>query len=170
MSTKRTLYLLRHAKSSWADASLPDDERPLAPRGRRACAALCRHFESIELDVDLVLCSPAVRTRETWDGVRAGVRCRDVVYEPTVYGASAGELLDLVRGVNDGVGSVLLIGHNPGLGELADILAGRGELLALLHDGFPTGAFATLGFDGAWSELAERCGYLQDFVRPRDLL
>jgi len=171
MPPTRTLHLLRHAKSSWADDSLPDEERPLAPRGRRATGLLSKHFESIGLDVDLVICSPAQRTRQTWDGVRAAVQCRDVAFEPRVYGAWVDDLLGLVRGLDPGIRSALIIGHNPGFEDLADRLVGGGDgrAVATLREGFPTGAFATLSVDGEWSDLADGDAHLRAFVRPRDL-
>jgi len=171
MPPTRTLHLLRHAKSSWADDSLPDEERPLAPRGRRATGLLSKHFESIGLDVDLVICSPAQRTRQTWDGVRAAVHCRDVIFEPRVYGASAGELLRLIRGLDADIRSALIIGHNPGFEDLADRLVGGDDssAVATLREGFPTGVFATLSVAGEWSELADGGAHLIAFVRPRDL-
>jgi phosphohistidine phosphatase len=170
--TSRRLYLLRHAKSSWDDPSLPDEQRPLAPRGRRAAGALERHFRKTRLHVDLVLCSPAQRTRETWAGVRAGVNTdAEVRFEPAVYAASAAELLDVVRGVDEAVQSLLVVAHNPGIEDLASELAGSGRpaALARLRDGFVTGGFATLSVESIWAKLAWGSGYLDGFVRPRDL-
>jgi phosphohistidine phosphatase len=170
----RRLYLLRHAKSSWSDPSLLDEQRPLSPRGRRAVELLRQHFQAIKLGVDVVLCSPALRTRETWAGV-AGAFGRDVDVRiaPAIYDAAAGELLDLARGLDEDedVRSALLIGHNPGIEGLAVGLvhAGDGDAMARLGDGYPTGGFATISLECTWKELDWRVGYLADFVRPRDL-
>jgi phosphohistidine phosphatase len=170
----RRLYLLRHAKSSWSDPSLLDEQRPLSARGRRAVGLLRQHFQAIKLRVDVVLCSPAMRTRETWAGV-AGALGRDVDVRivPAIYDAAAGELLDVARGLDkdDGVRSALLIGHNPGVEGLATGLvhAGDEHAMARLGEGYPTGGFATISLDCAWTEMDWRVGYLTDFVRPRDL-
>jgi phosphohistidine phosphatase len=164
--------LLRHAKSSWDDVSVPDEERPLAPRGRRAVALLEQHLRATDVGVDLVLCSPARRTRETWAGVRAGLRsAREVRFDPALYGASASELLNIVHQVDDRHASVLLIGHNPGLEELAArlIAGGAAKALTRLGEGFPTGALATLWLDAPWSDLDRRGARLDSYVRPRDL-
>lgn len=161
------LYLLRHAKSSWDDPSLRDDERPLAPRGQRAAALLEQHFAASALHVDLVLCSPARRTRQTWARVRAGVQSDPVVrFVPELYGATAEALLAVIRRVDPGVTSVMLVGHNPGIEDLG---AGLGGASALLRAGFPTGGFATLTFASPWSELAWAGAELTGFVRPREL-
>jgi phosphohistidine phosphatase len=172
VTRSRQLLLLRHVKSSWDDASLPDSERPLAERGRRAAALVQHRLHAEQVAVDLVLCSPARRTRDTWDGVRAGVRSEpEVRFVPTLYAAPARVLLDALHGVDPRHRSVLLIGHNPGMEELAARLVGDGKPKALtrIADGFPTGALATLRFDAAWAELGRADAYLASFVRPRDL-
>lgn len=165
------LHLLRHAKSSWDDASLPDAERPLAPRGRKAASALQRHFAATQLHVDLVLCSPSRRTRQTWDRVHAGVDSGEVRFVAAIYEAASAALLDMVRGIDESAASVLLIGHNPGLADLTDELVadGRPDAMARLREGFPTGAVATLRLDGAWRAADRHTGFLEQFVRPRDL-
>jgi phosphohistidine phosphatase len=168
----RRLHLLRHAKSSWAEPGLSDRERPLAPRGRRAVDALRRHFADIALPVDLVLCSPARRTRETWAGVAAGLVGEPrVEFVDEIYGAAGRELLTLVREADPVAESLLVIGHNPGFEHLANTLAGDGDpaALELLRDGYPTGGFATLSFDAPWSDVRSGSGELTAFVRPRDL-
>ena len=172
MTSQRRLILLRHAKSSWDDAALPDEERPLAPRGRRAVALVQNHLHANDLRVDLVLCSPARRTRETWDGIRSGLRAApEVRFLPAVYDAGADDLLDVLHQVDRRHASVLLIGHNPGLEELANALIAGGKATALtrLGQNFPTGALATLSLDVGWADLHRGDARLESYVRPRDL-
>lgn len=166
---RRRLHLLRHAKSSWKDESLADHDRPLAGRGRRAAATMAEHFAAQRIEPDLVLCSTAVRTRETYG--RLELEDVPVRYEPAVYAASAGELLALLRAVPDQVGSVLVIGHNPGLEDLALLLARPSAERDALAVKFPTGALATLEFENGarWSTLSSAGAALTAFVRPRDL-
>ena len=167
----RRLFLLRHAKSNWDDASLRDEERPLAKRGRRAAALLQQHLRARDVRVDLVLCSPARRTRETWEGVCAGLHSDpDVRFVPAVYEATSSELLDQLRDVAPSVGSVLIIGHNPGIETLAAelISGGKAGALARLRDGFVTGGFATLSLDSAWADLDRGGAKLEDYLRPRE--
>jgi phosphohistidine phosphatase len=151
------LYLLRHAKSSWTDASLPDHDRPLAPRGRKASKAIGRYLRDHDIEPELVLCSSAKRARQTLE--RLGPAGVDARIEPELYGASAHELLTRVRAVPEEVASVMLIGHNPGMQQLAHQLAG-------LDDKFPTAALPTFECSG-WRTL-ERAE-LVDYVKPRDL-
>lgn len=167
----RTLHLLRHAKSSWDDAALPDHDRPLAPRGVRATGALREHARRTGLHVDLVLVSSARRAQQTWEGVAPGVIATAVRTEPGIYEATASALLRLVRGLPGEVRSVLLVGHDPGFHDLATMLAARGDGddLAALREKYPTGALATLTFDGEWSQLDADGARLAAFVRPRDL-
>jgi phosphohistidine phosphatase len=169
---KRRLVLLRHAKSSWDDASLPDEQRPLAPRGREAVGRIRRHLEATDPQIDLVLCSPARRTRETWDGIRAGLRSAPTVrFVAEVYEATAEQLLDVLHQVDRTNSGVLLIGHNPGMEELAGRLTGGGKpkALARLERGFKTGGLATLSLDAPWSELGWGAARLDSYLRPRDL-
>jgi phosphohistidine phosphatase len=167
----RRVYLLRHAKSSWKDDSLADRERPLAGRGRTAAKAMARHLEDEGIRPDLVLCSPARRTRETLERVEGalgdGVEAR---LEGALYGASEAELLGCLKTLPDEVDSVMLIGHNPGLEHLALALASEGAELARLREKFPTAALATIDLPAnSWRAVRRRSGELVAYVRPKDL-
>ena len=166
-----SLYLLRHAKSSWSDPALPDRERPLAPRGRRDAKRIAEHLVRLGIEPDLVLCSSAVRTRETLELVRPALGATTtVVVEDELYAATADTLLERLRAVPDGAASVLLIGHNPGLQDLALLLASAGEELSLLEAKFPTAALAALTVSKAgWSELSRGDAVLVDFLTPKQL-
>lgn len=169
----RTLWLLRHAKSSWHDASIPDHDRPLAARGEEAARRIRDHLRDSDVLPDLVLCSAAVRTRQTLDAVRPALDATtQVLIEDGLYGADADDLLDRLRVVDPQITLVLLIGHNPGIQDLAIDLAGDGDEAALtqLHTKFPTAALATLelGRTG-WADLRPDGAFLRSLVLPRDL-
>jgi phosphohistidine phosphatase len=169
-ATTRRLYLLRHAKSSWKQPDLADHDRPLSGRGRRAAKAIARHVGEHGIAPELVLCSTARRTRDTFERLERALGTPDVRFERELYGSTADGLLDRLHQVPDEIGSVLLVGHNPAIEDLALDLARpspeRGELEAK----FPTGALATLELAGAsWRELGRGGGELVGFVRPRDL-
>ena len=144
----KRLYLLRHAKSSWTDAGLADHDRPLAPRGRRAAKAIGRHLHKQGIEPELVLCSSATRARETLE--RLGLQGAEI--EPELYGAGAVALLARLREVPTDVASVMLIGHNPGMQELALLLARAEPHVRELEVKFPTAALATLAIRG-WRTL-----------------
>jgi phosphohistidine phosphatase len=164
----KRLYLLRHAKSSWQDPGLPDQDRPLASRGRRATKLVAEHLRRERIAPSLVLCSPARRTRETLEGIATGLgEDRSVRVERELYGASENDLLERLRAIPDEVQAVMLIGHNPAIQELALGLARSGGKLARIERKYPTGALATLTFTGSWREL--ETAKLVDFVRPKDL-
>lgn len=169
----RVLYLLRHAKSSWSDADLSDQERPLARRGQQAAALLLRHLQAEGIDPALVLCSPARRTIETFDRIAPAFRAGATpLIDEALYGASADELARRLRAVPETVASVMVIGHNPGLENLAIMLAGSGERDALerLQTKFPTGALATLAVENdSWGTLGTGCARLIGFVVPKEL-
>lgn len=167
------LYLLRHAKSSWDDPSLADDDRPLAPRGVRALARMRKYLRKAKIRPDLVICSPARRTRQTLAEVEAVLgRDVEVRIEPQVYTGGAGALVDVVSRAPDSASSIMVIGHNPSLQDLAVSLAVEGEeaLRARLAEKFPTGALAVIGLQlDAWQDLGEVRGTLEELVLPREL-
>jgi phosphohistidine phosphatase len=166
----RQLFVLRHAKSSWDDPGLDDHERPLAPRGQRAVKVLHEHLKASGIEPALVLCSSSRRTRETLEGVNPG---GELLVEPELYGADAGSLIERLRRVADAVPSVMVIGHNPAMQVLVlrlAIRAGDGSAFAEVQRKFPTGALATLEFDGGWSQLGPGCARLTAFFRPKGLV
>ncbi len=169
-----TIYLLRHAKSSWDDPALADHDRPLAPRGRRAAKAIADHLRGEGIAPELVLCSSSARTRETLARISAafeGANGVQVEIERGLYEASGGELLARLRQVPGGVESVMLIAHQPGIQELALTLAeaGSGTQLERLKEKFPTAALATLDVEGDWDALGPASARLAAFVKPREL-
>ena len=166
-----TLYLLRHAKSSWSDPTLADRERPLAPRGRRDAKRIAEHLVRLGIEPDLILCSPAERTRQTLEQVSAALGANPTLrLEAGLYAASADELLERIRVVPEDVASVMLIGHNPGLQDLALALASAGPGLARLKAKFPTAALATLTLPKAtWSQTSEADAVLAAYVVPNQL-
>lgn len=168
----RRLYALRHAKSSWDDPGLPDRLRPLARRGRTAVAALARHLRAEGVAPGLVLCSPALRARQTWEGVAPGLPAGTTVeLDDALYGAGAVDLLRRLRDLPPDIDSVLVVGHNPGLEDLTLGLVGHGDdaLRDRLATKFPTGALATLDAPGAWHDLGWRTSTLVAYVVPREL-
>jgi phosphohistidine phosphatase len=170
MGIVKCVYLLRHAKSSWKDSGLPDHDRPLARRGRRAAKAIARHLREQGIEPELVLCSTARRARETLVRIEPVLGTPVVRYERELYGASAGVLLDRLHGVPEAVGSVMLIGHNPALQLLALDLARPAPGFRELEAKFPTAGLATLAFPGpSWRALDPGTAELTGFVQPREL-
>ncbi|HEY6778105.1 MAG TPA: histidine phosphatase family protein [Thermoleophilaceae bacterium] len=162
----KRLFLLRHAKSSRDDVALADRDRPLAPRGRRAAEVMARHLRDEKISPALVLCSPARRTRETLEAVAPSGEVR---IEEELYGASGTELLELLQDVPDEIESVMLVGHNPAIEELALGLAADGARLEDMERKFPTGALATLSVPDSWRELGPGSAELVAFVTPKEL-
>lgn len=178
----RTLILLRHAKSAWPDG-VPDQERPLTGRGRRDAAWAGEWLARHDYHPDLALCSTAIRAMQTWDllatrlssvasdnqwsvlGVHGppGGSGPSVVLEPRAYAASAHTLLYLLRELPPDPRIVLLIGHNPGISELASALAEPGYRL-----GMPTASLAVLTITGSWPDLAPGLAALASFVTPAE--
>jgi len=161
----RQLLLLRHTKSSWANPEIDDFDRPLNKRGRRSAAALADWFAREAVAPDAVWCSAARRTRETWEalGLQSDVHLRD-----DLYLAEAQCLLRMIR--DCAAGSLLVIGHNPGLGELAHRLGASSPDHTRWHD-FPTGAMVDLRFDvDGFHDVEPRTGHVAQFLTPHDLV
>ena len=171
----KTLLLLRHAKSSWSDPTLPDHDRPLAPRGRKAAPRMGALMRERGHQPDLILCSPAARTRETLSLLGSVGQEVPVIFDPVIYDGEAEELLERIRRLEPPGDTLLVIGHNPTLEDLAGLLVntdapGDTEALARLRDKFPTAALAVLEADAAtWAGVDGGGLRLASFTRPRDL-
>lgn len=163
-SVMKKLLLLRHAKSSWEDASLPDFERPLNERGRRAAPLMGKFMREQGLRPDLVISSPAQRARETIALVleAAGIET-ELRYDERIYEASAARLLEIISQIEDDQTEVMLVGHNPGFENLLEHLTGEGERM-------PTAALTRIILNAEkWNEAGEQGGRLEWLVKPKEL-
>lgn len=159
----RTLYLLRHAKSSWKDASLNDFERPLKRRGRKAAQHIGERLAREKLKNPVLICSHAVRARETAELVLKSSKLRvEERWDERIYEASLRDLLQVVTELPDEKSVVILIGHNPGFEELLAFLTGE-------HRRMPTAALAKIKFDVSWEDVEASSGKLDAFVTPKEL-
>lgn len=163
------LFLLRHAKSSWDDPKLPDHSRPLNARGRYAAQAVGRLIRGMEIMPDLILVSSARRTLQTLELLDAWQPAPRIEIVDGLYLAAGRVMLDFIQDVPAETQRLLVIGHNPGLQELALMLAGNdtGEDERKLAEGFPTAALAWFHSNGGWAEL--RKASLNRFIAPGDL-
>lgn len=167
-----SLSLLRHAKSSWDDTVARDFDRPLNAKGRRAAAAMGAFIGREALAWDLVLASPAQRVRQTIEGLQDGLgRAFAPVFDTRVYMAGVANLTEVLAGVPASSARVLLVGHNPGLEDLALwLVAGGAPGRGAIEEKYPTAALAELTLEVAsWSGVTEGSARLARFTRPRDL-
>lgn len=163
----RTLVLLRHAKSDYPPG-VADHDRPLAPRGVREGALAGDWLRANAPEIDLVLCSTATRTRETL--ARTGIDAQ-VRFSERIYDAVPGDVIAEINGVDDGVRTLLVIGHEPVMSQLALGLADPDrsdhEVAERLSQKYPTSALAVLRADTPWRELQLGGAALVDFHVPR---
>ena len=159
----RSLYLLRHAKSSWHDTSARDFDRPLNERGRAAAERVGKLRAAEKPGNVLVVSSPALRARETTEimlrssGVRAELR-----FDSEIYDADLASLLSVLRRVEDDHQTVILVGHNPGMESLTRFLTGEVRAVA-------TAALAKISFDGgSWNTLNDKC-HLDWLITPKEI-
>jgi phosphohistidine phosphatase len=166
----RRIVLFRHAKADWPQVN--DHERPLAERGRMDAAVAGRKLVDSGIPFDLALCSTATRTRETWKlAVQEFPHRPKTVYEERIYEASPGELIAVLNETADDVHNILLIGHNPGIQGLAEVLSGSAEpepRERMTRRGFPAAAFAVLSFTGPWKSLEPGVATLLDYWAPSE--
>ena len=164
--TARTIALLRHAKSDWPDG-VPDRRRPLGERGRRDAPVAGRLLQQRVGQPDLVLVSPAQRTRETWQLASAAFAHQPhLQIADDVYDASVDDLLLLLRDTAAHVESLVVVGHNPGLEQLAFALSDAGgdpDAIAAMGTKFPTSALAVLSTQMEWAHLVEESCTLRSF-------
>jgi phosphohistidine phosphatase len=168
-----TLSLLRHAKSSWSQSRLKDIERPLSERGERDAPRMGDFMARQGLTPDLVLCSPAVRTRQTLDLVLPRLKASpEVAYEDALYLGTPAAMLKDLRKVVPAMGHTLLVGHNPGLQALALELIGEGAEAAreALAEKLPTAGLVVIELDVvSWAKVKAGRGRLKLFMAPKRL-
>jgi phosphohistidine phosphatase len=176
----RVLLLLRHAKAAREASEGGDEARPLNERGRSAATAMGRWLAGeTKFHPDLVLASSAHRTRETWDAVAAELPARiSVRFQRSLYLAPHDAMLAVIRGAPPDAARLMIVGHNPGIHELARQLIGRigartAARLAFdrMREKFPTGALAVVAFPKAqiWADVHFGEGRFESFVRPKDI-
>ncbi|HEX3965413.1 MAG TPA: histidine phosphatase family protein [Trebonia sp.] len=178
---RRTLLLLRHAKSAWPD--VPDHERPLARRGQRDARRMGRWLRAAGYVPDRVVCSTACRASQTWQLVLPALgSAPPAILDDRIYKATVAQLLDVIRRTSPPVRTLLVVGHAPALPELACTLAaaapqaqastGNRAVMAAadrMRAKFPTAAVAAFSFRGGWEQLAPGMARLACFVTPREL-
>jgi phosphohistidine phosphatase len=160
----KTLYLLRHAKSSWKDDTLLDIERPLNKRGRKAAETIGRFLKRKRIVPDLVLCSTAVRARETTEIVmEAAGRSPEIQFDERIYEAGPERLLEVVAQIDKAKKRVLLVGHNPGLEEFMELLTATVKTM-------PTGTLSKLVLKTSnWASAGDVSGTLEWIRKPKQL-
>jgi phosphohistidine phosphatase len=160
----KTIYLLRHGKSSWKDESLSDIERPLNGRGKRASETMGALVKREKVMVDLVLSSSAVRARQTTECLLAAANIStEVRFDERIYEAEVQRLLEIVKQIENTKKSVLLVGHNPGFEEFLEWLTGIFETM-------PTATLAKVVLKASsWSGVREKAGTLEWIVKPKQL-
>lgn len=169
----KRLLLWRHAKASPGDPRQEDADRELAPRGHEAARAIAEARAASLTAVSLVLCSTALRTRQTFEALQPHFATEPALrFEPGLYLADPLDLLERVARVEEDHASILMIGHNPGMEELVRLLVSEGseEEIERYRAGFKTGALAELSLRiDHWREAGAGCATLDAFTRPRDL-
>ena len=172
-SKLKRLLLLRHAKSDWS-VNVPDNQRQLNKRGRKAAERMGRYIREEGLIPDRVLCSPAARATETWRLAQSHLDpAPEIEFVETLYDFGSGtNLLDVIRHYGDGADRLMVVGHNPSLEGLASLLTrtGKQEALTAMHSKYPTAALAVIDFEfERWRDVAPASGILVSFTRPREL-
>jgi phosphohistidine phosphatase len=159
-----TLLLFRHAKSGQKDSDLADFERPLTDRGRKAAETMGRFIAKENIAIDLVISSPALRTRQTIElALRFAKRSPEVRFDQRIYDASPSRLLEVVSQIEDDRKAVMLVGHNPGMEQLLLLLTG-------VTDQMPTAAIARIALKTSkWSGAGNKKGTLAWLIRPKEL-
>jgi len=169
----RRLMLLRHAKSDWSSPGLPDRDRPLNERGAAAARLMGGYLARHRLVPDRILCSPAKRARETlaamaprWPGEVK------TVFDDRLYAATPQTILSVIRDHGAAARNLMVIGHNPGLHQTAELLIAAGDvaLRERLREKFPTAALAVIDFAvDAWSLIHDHSGRLDRYVTARSI-
>jgi phosphohistidine phosphatase len=167
----KQLFLLRHAKAAPSSGDADDRDRPLEARGIADIGALRPRLRHLDFQPERVLCSPAIRTRQTLEPLVTDslLQNAEILFDPSLYLALASHLFDLVHQQPDTVNSLLIVGHNPGLHQLAIALAGQGQEMdmQLLARMFPPLSLAVLSFEAtSWRDISLATGTLDSLLLP----
>lgn len=158
----KTLLVLRHAHAEAGSPDGTDFSRPLTPDGHKEAKRVGKYLRKEEIGVDAVVCSAAVRTRQTAEGALESAKLKVAVKtEHALFGASAEEILALLRGTGEKAARLLIVGHNPGVADLVGLLSSRESSLTV-H--FPPATLACLEFEGDWQSLAPSAATLRWIV------
>jgi len=160
----KTIWLIRHAKSSWKDISLKDYDRPLNSRGKRDAPLMGKTLYNSGFMPEIVFSSPAKRAKTTAIEICKATHfpVNDIVWEQMIYGASSLSLLSLINKLNDGIQSVCIFGHNPTLTDFSNYLSGDNIY------NIPTCGIVEISFESDhWSEISRDLGKLECFDYPK---
>ena len=160
----KTLYVLRHAKSSWENQNQTDFERPLNERGLQTAPRIGKLMRAQKFIPDLIVSSPAARARITAEMVRDAASFRaEIQFDERIYEAAIKNLFEVLGRISNNAGSLLLVGHNPGLENLVERLTGEFRLM-------PTAALAVIELNiEEWSEIDYNSGRLCKFIVPKEI-
>lgn len=171
--TMRRLLLFRHAKAERSQPGMEDQARRLVDRGRKDAAKVGAYMASHALIPDRVLTSPSARTQETWKSASTAFRPTPAATTvERLYDATAQAILHVVKEANPAAHTLLIIGHNPGLHELAVMLIASGDVEARerLREKLPTSGLVIIDFAfDNWAKLHPQCGRLERFITPKSL-
>lgn len=158
----KTLYLLRHAKSSWKDSSLSDFERPLNKRGNRDAPNIGIYLAKLDVSIDKILSSPAIRTRTTAEIIAEKLNFKGKIeFKDDLYIASSNAILEVVKKVDEKIKSLMIVGHNPGLTDFANFVGNK------FIENIPTCGVIKMEYDEEWRYLSENGCKIKFFVYPK---
>ncbi len=159
----KTLFIMRHAKSSWDDSNLSDFERPLNNRGLKTAPLMGEVMLKNNFTPEIIVSSPAMRARQTAELVKDSAAFEaDILFDERIYEASAMSLLEVVSGIADEYTSAMIVGHNPGFENLVRVLTGKIEPM-------PTAALAVIDLEiNSWKEINAETGDLRKFILPKE--
>ena len=168
----KTIFLLRHAKSSWDNTKLEDFDRPLATRGIKSCKKIGKFFKKKKLVPDIVYCSTAVRAKQTWDLINRIVeKKKNIIYEDQLYMANSSIFMNFVKKTNDNFKTLMIVSHNPGIESFClELSKENNEYINDIKTKYPTGSLAILKVNlKKWSEIRYESGIIYEFIKPRKL-
>lgn len=159
----KTIFLLRHAKSSWENTNSSDFDRPLNERGLKTAPLVGEKIREREFQIDAIVSSPANRAKQTAILIKKAARIeREIEFDERIYEASPRRLLEVAAETNAETNSLLLIGHNPGLEGFIKLLTGETEAM-------PTAALAVIDLEiERWEQIKSDCGKMRKLFRPKD--
>ena len=169
----KTIFLLRHAKSSWQNHNLDDFDRPLSDRGIKACKKIGKYLKKKNISPDIVYCSTAVRAKQTWELVNRIVEKKEnVLFKKNLYMSDLSNFIEIIKKTKKKFKSLMIVSHNPGIEYLALELSKdkNNEVYKKIYNKYPTGALVIIKYNiDKWNKVDLKKGSLYKFIKPKEL-
>ena len=169
----KTIFLLRHAKSSWDNLNLDDFDRPLSNKGIKASKKIGNYLKTNKFVPDIIYCSTAKIAKQTWELTNIIIKKKkNILYKDNLYMANLSEFMKIIKKTKNKFKNLMIVSHNPGIESLAIELSKNenNKFHQIINIKYPTGALAVIKFNlNDWGKINYKKGEIYEFIKPKEL-